>query len=236
MIREYAGRKLHSGDLVLYLYSKGYITDMQYGIIISSDKIFNGNKELTISSCYLAGMSDSEVQKKEKLVKLYNEKLNKDILKKERKKENQVIGEVYCYKDKHNLPRYELYLGKFNVWNNILNTSQNVLLYVSMQESVYIDFKRKFSSCTCNDDEILDYIFSCRNNLRYDVHNKSIRVSNNKSCDIIMQKTPHLLDGELCDKIDIITRNDCNDIYVTCQIKRMFSDEFYPFRFKFVRL
>lgn len=230
-MEEYTGRDLAVGDLVLFLEKKGYLSDMKYALVISNTKVFDGEKEITIGSCYLASMCQSELLKKQELIEKYNKKIIKDNEKLKSKKKPKNVGDIYSYKDDKGNKKYTIYLGKYNICLNEKYSESKIQdIYVYMtDDTIFNDFLDKFSNRQCYDKEIIDYFLSGNNNLRYysgDIHLRKSKY-NNFSYNIIMQKSPYLMDGNPLNHIDIVQTDSGIDFVLSVKIMNLYERSTY---------
>lgn len=240
-MKEYAGRNLSVGDLVLFLEKKGYLLDMKYALVISNNKVFDGEKEITIDSCYLASMCQSELLKKQELAEKYNKKIIKDNEKLKSKKKPKNVGDIYSYKDEKGNKKYTIYLGKYNICLNEKYSESKIQdIYVYMtDDTVFKEFLDKFSNRQCYDEEIIDYVLSNNNNLRYysgDVHFRKSKY-NYFSYNIIMQKSPYLMEGNLLNHIDIVQTDYGVDFVLSVKILNLYERSTYTeIRYRLTRI
>lgn len=240
-MKEYAGRYLSVGDLVLFLEKKGYLLDMKYALVISNNKVFDGEKEITIDSCYLASMCQSELLKKQELAEKYNKKIIKDNEKLKSKKKPKNVGDIYSYKDEKGNKKYTIYLGKYNICLNEKYSESKIQdIYVYMtDDAVFKEFLDKFSNRQCYDEEIIDYVLSDNNNLRYysgDVHFRKSKY-NYFSYNIIMQKSPYLMEGNLLNHIDIVQTDYGVDFVLSVKILNLYERSTYTeIRYRLTRI
>lgn len=240
-MKEYTGRDLAVGDLVLFLEKKGYLSDMKYALVISNNKVFDGEKEITISYCYLASMCQSELLKKQELTEHYNKKILKDNEKLKSKKKPKNIGDIYSYKDEKGNKKYTIYLGRYNICLNEEypeSKIQDIYVYMT-DDTIFNAFLDKFSGIQCYDKEIIDYFLSGNNNLRYYSNAVSFRKGkyNYASYNIIMQKSPYLMEGNLLNHIDIVQTDYGIDFIILAKIKNLYYNNTYTeIRYKFTRI
>lgn len=226
-MKEYTGRNLAVGDLILFLEKKGSLSDMKYALVISNNKGFDGKKEITISDCYLANMCESELLKKQELMEQYNQKIINDKNKLKSKKKLKNVGDIYMYQNEKGNKKYTIYLGKYNIClNENISESKIQNIYVNIEDDVvFKEFLDKFSSRQCDDEEIISYFLSGQNNLRYYQNKVHLKRYVFYSYNIIMQKSPYLMEGTLLNHIDIRQTDYGMDFVILANIKNLYASK-----------
>lgn len=207
-MKDFSGRDINIGDLILYLPKIGSFLDIRYGIVVGNNKIFNGEK---VVSCnfeyvYIAFLSDKEIEIRQNLISQYNEYNNNILgLKKKRKVNNNVIGDIYYDKEKS---EYLFYLGNYYISydNIVLSNKKSVYIkfYYRCDDTFNVDLYNLIHKSDIDDFDILECLLSSKyNNIIYKEEKNMIGFKKNIFASLLVQKVPIILEEECIHHINI---------------------------------
>lgn len=115
-MKDKSGRTLNIGDLVVCFRNKQKLESLEYAIVISDGKVFNGSMNYTVGNySYKCAMTPEEETVKSSLTEMYNQKSRSKMQQKANAKLAKEVGSL-VKKDKGLM----IYLGKVrcNVYND----------------------------------------------------------------------------------------------------------------------
>lgn len=207
-MKDFSGRDINIGDLIFYLPKVGSFFDIKYGIVVGNDSIFNGEKVFSynLEYVYIAFLSNKEIEIRQNLVNKYNEYNNNILeLKKKKKTNNNVIGDIYYDREKS---EYSFYLGDYFISYNDIVLSDKKSVYIKFYYRCDDTFNLDLYNLICNSDvddfEILKcLLLSKYNNIIYKEEKNLIGFKKNIFTSLLVQKVPIILKEECIHHINI---------------------------------
>lgn len=207
-MKDFSGRDINIGDLVFYLPKVGNFLDIKYGMVVGNNSIFTGEKVFSynLKYVYIASLSDKEIDIRQNLVNKYNKYNNKILeLKKKKKVNNNVIGDIYYDKEK---TEYSFYLGDYYISYNDIVLSDKKSLYIKFyyrcDDPFNIDLYNLIFNSNVNDLDIINSLFSSQyKNIIYKEEKDAVCFKKNIILSLLVQKTPVILKGECIHHVDI---------------------------------
>lgn len=135
-----SGRNLGPGDLVIAFRNKKKLEEMEYAIVVSEGKVYNGEMTYTVKdNSYKCALTDKELEIREQLYNKYFAKTNKMIERKNLARDITTVGQKFMVDYKT-----YIYLGKCSVKNIAKSDNRVVDEYTAHIYAIYS--KSKYDS------------------------------------------------------------------------------------------